>query len=73
VSLSFHTDNRLMSRVTHSGEALALLEQTPLVAVDLLLMQAQAAAHSFLGADLRARAGQTIRAFAQAQRLPLTD
>ena len=48
LSLSFHTDNRLMSRITHSSEALALLQQTPLGAADLLQMGLQAARHSFL-------------------------
>jgi adenosine deaminase len=48
VSLSFHTDNRLMSRITHSSEAQALLQETPLTVEDLLAMTRQAALHSFL-------------------------
>ncbi len=48
VSLSYHTDNRLMSRIDHSHEAQALLRHTPLSAADLLTMARQAAQHSFL-------------------------
>jgi adenosine deaminase len=48
VSLSYHTDNRLMSCITHSGEALELLTHTPLTEADLLAMARQAARHSFL-------------------------
>lgn len=49
VSLSYHTDNRLMSRITQSAEAEALLRETPLAATDLLAMARQAASASFLG------------------------
>ena len=49
VSLSYHTDNRLMSCITHSSEAEALLTHTPLKAGDLWAMALQAAQHSFLG------------------------
>ena len=48
VSLSYHTDNRLMSCITHSSEAAALLRETALTAADLVTMARQAAAHSFL-------------------------
>ncbi len=48
VGLSYHTDNRLMSRVSQSDEAAALLSQTPLTESDLLKMTLQAAQHSFL-------------------------
>ena len=64
VSLSFHTDNRLMSQVTHSGEALALLRGTSLVEADLLRMGVQAAVHSFLPAQARQRARDHLQAFA---------
>ena len=47
VSLSYHTDNRLMSCITHSSEAAALLRETPLKRNDLIEMARQAAAHSF--------------------------
>jgi adenosine deaminase len=53
VSLSYHTDNRLMSCITHSGEAQALLVHTPLQSTDLLAMARQAAAASFLPAAQR--------------------
>lgn len=64
ISLSFHTDNRLMSQITHSGEALALLRDTGLTIADLLQMQLEAAAHSFL--DEAARAGARTRLLAWA-------
>lgn len=63
VSLSFHTDNRLMSRISHSGEALALLTHTELGLPDLVRMQLEAAAHSFLGEGPRQRAREAILAF----------
>ena len=63
VSLSFHTDNRLMSRITHSGEALALLTHTDLGLEDLVRMQLEAAAHSFLDEGARQRAREAILAF----------
>ena len=60
VSLSYHTDNRLMSCISHSQEAAALLRHTPLKAADLLAMARQAAQHSFLPADQRLAALQAI-------------
>lgn len=56
VSLSYHTDNRLMSRVTPSSEAAALLRETPLTEADLRAMARQAAAASFLPEAARQRA-----------------
>jgi adenosine deaminase len=53
VSLSYHTDNRLISRISHSQEAMVLLRNTPLTAADLLAMARQAAQHSFLPAQQR--------------------
>ncbi len=64
VSLSYHTDNRLMSCITQAEEAGALLRETPLVEADLLAMARQAAQHSFLPADARARAAAAIAAWA---------
>ena len=64
VSLSFHTDNRLMSRISHTGEAAALLRDTPLTAEDLQAMALQAAQHSFLPEPQRLAAMQAIRAWA---------
>ena len=63
VSLSYHTDNRLMSCITHSGEALALLQETPLTVDDLLAMTRQAALHSFLPAAQREAALRAIEVF----------
>jgi adenosine deaminase len=60
VSLSYHTDNRLMSCISHSGEAAALLQHTPLRAADLLAMARQAAEHSFLPPAARQAAVQAI-------------
>ena len=71
MSLSFHTDNRLMSRITHSSEAAALLEQTPLAMVDLLRMGLQAARHSFLDKMAREKAAAAITAWAASQALAL--
>lgn len=65
VSLSFHTDNTLMSCISLSGEAEALLTGTTLTAADLLQMQLQAAAASFLPGPARAAACDRILAFAR--------
>jgi adenosine deaminase len=70
VSLSFHTDNTLMSCISLVGEARALLAQTPLTPADLVQMQLQAAAASFQPAADRAVAQARIRAFAAASGLP---
>jgi adenosine deaminase len=64
VSLSWHTDNRLMSRVSQSSEAEALLRETPLTRADLLAMARQAAAASFLPDAARQRAQAQIDAAA---------
>jgi adenosine deaminase len=56
VSLSVHTDNRLMSGVTPTSEAAALLRETPLTEADRRAMTRQAAAASFLPAAARQRA-----------------
>jgi adenosine deaminase len=56
VSLGLNTDNRLMSRVTPSSEAAALLRETPLTEADLRAMARQAAAASFLPEAARQRA-----------------
>jgi adenosine deaminase len=60
VSLSYHTDNRLMSRVSPSSEAAALLQDTALREADLLQMARQAAAASFLPEPARRRATAAI-------------
>ncbi len=60
LSLSFHTDNRLISCITHSQEAAALLRDTPLTAADLIAMAQQAARHSFLSVEKREAARREI-------------
>ena len=62
VSLSYHTDNRLMSRISQVDEAAALLSQTALTEADLLRMAEEAARHSFLPEGDRAAALQAIAA-----------
>lgn len=71
VSLSYHTDNRLISCISHSGEAQALLDHTTLQARDLLQMAMQAAEHSFLPEAVRAAAQQSIRDAAAREGLAL--
>jgi adenosine deaminase len=67
VSLSYQTDNRLMSCITHSSEAAALLQQTPLQAGDLLAMSVQAVEHSFMPEAARAQALSQLLAFSVAR------
>jgi len=71
VSLSYHTDNRLMSCISLAEEAAALLAHTPLTESDLLQMALQAAEHSFLPAPARAAAAQAMRQWAQDRGLAL--
>lgn len=66
VNLSFHTDNRLMSQVTHSGEALALLREAALTEADLLRMGALALEASFLEESAKASARAAFAAWAAA-------
>ena len=68
LSLSFHTDNPLMSRITHSGEAAGLV-QAGFGWADLLQMGLDAAAASFLGPATRAAARQTLLDWARAEGL----
>jgi adenosine deaminase len=69
VSLSYHTDNRLISCVTQSEEAAALLAHTVLEEIDLLAMATEAARHAFLPAAQRDAALEAIALFS-APRLP---
>jgi adenosine deaminase len=71
VSLSFHTDNRLMSRITHSGEALALLRHARLEPADLVAMGLEAARHSFLAVPIRDAAQGQLRRWAAGAGLPV--
>lgn len=66
VSLSYHTDNRLMSCVTLDQEAAALLAETPLAEADLLQMARMAAGASFMPAAQKAAALAAIEAAARA-------
>ncbi len=63
VSLSFHTDNRLISCITHTGEALRLVREAGLRPVELGEMMAAAAGHSFLPQAARAKAQSLVRAW----------
>ena len=65
LSLSFHTDNRLMSGISQSSEALALLEHTPLGLADLVRMGLEAARHSFLEPAIRSAAAARLTAWAK--------
>lgn len=71
LSLSFHTDNRLISRISYSSEAQALLEHTPLAAGDLLRMGLEAARHSLLEPQIRDSARGQLRRWAEQAGVPL--
>ena len=71
LSLSFQTDNRLMSHISHSGEALALLLQTTLGIDDLVQMGLEAARQSFLDPSIKARALRQLLDWAVQVRLTL--
>jgi adenosine deaminase len=70
VSLSYHTDNTLMSCITFGGEAAALLRETPLGEADLLAMAREAAGASFLNASDRQSAAAAIEAYGRGAPLP---
>lgn len=61
VSLSFHTDNRLMSRLTHSLEAARLVTEAGFGWDDLRRMGELAAAASFLDLAHRERARRALQ------------
>ena len=63
VSLSFHTDNRLMSRLTHSLEAARLVAEAGLSWADLRRMGELAAQASFLGQVHRDGARRALQAW----------
>ena len=67
VTLSFHTDNRLISCITHTGEAVRLVRETGLSLVDLGAMTLQAAQHSFLPLVAREQARDAVRGWLAAQ------
>ena len=68
LSLSFHTDNRLMSRIDHSGEAAGLVA-AGFSWSELLRMGLDAAAASFLPESARTIARQRLLDWAAAQGL----
>jgi adenosine deaminase len=72
LSVSFHTDNRLMSRISMSQEAAGLLRDNGVTFAELAAMEMQAARHSFLDAAVRSRAEAAIRNFAADQKLALS-
>jgi adenosine deaminase len=63
VSLSFHTDNRLISRLTHSVEAARLVCEAGFTWEDLRRMGALAARASFLDEPARLRACAALQAW----------
>jgi adenosine deaminase len=71
ISLSFHTDNRLMSMITHTDEALNLVRACGLEVADLAAMSLQAAAHSFLPVAVRRQAQDAVRRWADSEALAL--
>jgi adenosine deaminase len=71
LSLSFQTDNRLMSRISHSSEALALLLHTRLEIGDLVQMGLEAARQSFLDPPTKRRAQRQLLDWALQARLTL--
>ena len=71
VSLSFHTDNRLLSGITHSSEARVLMQDTPLTIADLLHMGLGAARHSFLDSAIRDQARSRLLHWAAEAGVPL--
>lgn len=70
VSLSFHTDNRLISCVSHSQEAAGLLQQARFSWQDLIRMGELAAQASFLGVDARRAAQQALQTWPVPDPLP---
>lgn len=66
LNLSFHTDNRLMSRVSPSSEALGLVEQSTLGWADLQAMGVAAAQAAFLPEAIRIQAQQAVQRWSPA-------
>jgi adenosine deaminase len=71
VSLSFHTDNRLISCLDQSTEAANLVREAAFSWADLVRMGQRAAAASFLPEALRMQATQALQDWAEAEGLPL--
>ncbi len=73
VSLSYHTDNRLMSCIDMSGEATSLMAEGGFTTIDLIRMGLQAARASFLPEDARIRARNALQRWAEVRGLPIVD
>jgi adenosine deaminase len=71
VSLSFHTDNRLISCLSHSAEAANLMCDAGFGRADLVQMGLDAAAASFLPEAARAAARQALLSWAVQEGLAL--
>ena len=71
VSLSFHTDNRLISCLDQSTEAANLVQEAAFSWADLVRMGQRAAAASFLPQALRTQADAALQRWAQAEGLSL--
>ena len=63
IPLSFHTDNRLISCVSHSQEAAGLIQEAQFSWQDLVRMGEMAAQASFLGVEARRAALQALLAW----------
>lgn len=64
VSLSFHTDNRLISRTTMPAEARLIVGTLGLAVADVAAMTLQAARRSFMAGPARAQAEAAVRTWA---------
>jgi adenosine deaminase len=71
LSLSLHTDNRLLSHISYSGETLALLLQTTLGVGDLAQIGMEAARQSFLEPSIKIKALRQLLDWAMHAGLPL--
>lgn len=72
LSLSFHTDNRLISCIDQSTEAAQLVQHAGFGWAELVRMGLLAAEASFLPEPARAQAADTLRAWARDEGLPLS-
>jgi adenosine deaminase len=72
ISLSFHCDNRLMSRTAMNKEIMALLRDTPLTIESMVQMGVQAARYSFMEKDYRLFAVEALLSWAIIEGLPIT-
>jgi adenosine deaminase len=72
ISLSFHCDNRLMSRTSMNAEIMALLQHTPLTIESMVQMGVQAARYSFMHREQRLFAVEAILSWAIIEHLPIT-